>query len=135
MAKRAERQIDDYRTYFAGNSTWFKHIDIEGDEMVVTIASVEPGKIGEGQKERDQAVITFEGVDKKFGCNRTNADTIAGLYGSNPRHWVGKAITLFRTTTEMNRKIVECVRIRDYPPAGAKRAPKSKAIPIKGKIR
>lgn len=128
----------NYRQLFAQNSKWFKHTNIPGtgalgEEMVVTIEDVDMGMIGEGADVRAQYVFKFEGQPKKFGCNTTNADTIAGIYGEDPNGWIGRAIVLYRDTTKNAQGgRVECIRIRPYAPRGGLNVPRA-AMPARKK--
>ena len=70
----------------------------------------------------DKPVVMFEKTDKKLVLNKTNATTIAKLYGSEARGWAGKAITLYPTECQAFGKTVDCIRIRS-------KAPKSKPSP------
>lgn len=109
----------DYRSMF--DSEYLRAVDLEDADAVFIIASVEAGEVGEEGKK--QPIITFEGQEKKFGCNRTNAVTIANLYGNDTRQWKGKALTLFPTTTQFKGDTVDCIRVRPEIPRGARRSP------------
>ncbi len=123
---------DDYREHFAGNSKFFNQTDIPGKgldaEMVVTIDNVKRGRVKSDGKWKNQFILTFEGIDKQFGANPTNCDLISHIYGSSPRRWAGKSITLYRTKTKFKGQSVLCVRVRPVPPRGARR-PAAKAKP------
>ncbi len=69
----------------------------------------------------DKPILTFEKTDKKLVLNKTNATTIADLYGNKAESWAGQSITLFPTTCQAYGKQVNCIRIR----AGK---PKKKAV-------
>ena len=64
----------------------------------------------------DKPVVMFEKTDKKLVLNKTNATTIAKLYGSEARGWAGKAITLYPTECQAFGKTVDCIRIRSKAP-------------------
>jgi hypothetical protein len=49
--------------------------------------------------------------------NKTNAKTIAQLYGNNPAAWVGQLITLFPSTTSVGGQECDCVRVRPKVPS------------------
>lgn len=104
----------DYRSMFS--SAFLNARDLAGEERVCVIEKVVPGVVGD--EEKDQPVITFEGEKKLFGCNRTNGDTIANLYGKETDEWVGKAVTLYPSTTPLRGAIVDCIRIRPEVPGG-----------------
>lgn len=110
----------DYRSMFS--SAWIRAVDLDGDDQVYVIEKVEPGEVGEEGKL--QPIITFSGLKKRLGCNRTNAETLAILYGNDTRTWKGKAVTLYPTTTNYKGDTVDCIRIRPSIPGklGAQRA-------------
>lgn len=51
--------------------------------------------------------------------NKTNAKTIAQLYGRRPANWVGKLIALYPSTTEAFGETVDCIRVRNQIPGQA----------------
>jgi hypothetical protein len=127
----------DFRELFVGGSSkWFRHKDIPGtdleDEMVVTIEDITRGEVGKrGGEKKPQFIAKLEGQPKRLGLNTTNCNTIANLYGRNPRSWIGQAIVIFRDKhfMESEQEWVKCIRVRPFPPPGAHRtAPRRKAI-------
>ena len=58
-------------------------------------------------------VLYFEKTDKGLVLNKTNAKTIAEMYGNNTDEWIGKRIVLFRSECMAFGKEVECVRVRN----------------------
>jgi hypothetical protein len=116
----------DYATMF--DSKWLNVGDLDDAERAVTIARVEPGMVGEGPDAERKPILWFEGEAKPFAANVTNAKTIANLYGRDTENWVGKAITLYPTTTEYKGETVPCVRIR--PAVPGRKAAKSHTLPI-----
>jgi hypothetical protein len=88
----------------------------------VIIESIEPYKPGrkrEGERVRRFA-IRFKGKRKPLLCNPTNAETIQGLYGSDPHAWIGKGVTLyFDPEVRMKGKVCGGIRIRPMIPRGA----------------
>lgn len=132
---------EDYRELFSGSGKWFRHTDIPGkdldDEMVVTIEDVTRGLVGKrGGDKKPQYLLKLEGEAKTLGANPTNCDTIARMYGRNPRLWVGKSIVIYRDEITMHDtgELKRCIRVRPYLPPGArpmKKRPAKKAIKIK----
>jgi hypothetical protein len=54
-----------------------------------------------GQRQAEEKpVVSFRETDKTFVLNKTNSNTIAGLYGNETDQWVGKQIVLFPTEVE-----------------------------------
>jgi hypothetical protein len=109
----------DYRTMF--DSEYLGAWDLPRD-VTVTIAGVKAGQlVGEKGRTAKKPIITFAGKQKAFAANKTNCRTIAAMYGTNTREWIGKRITLYATTTEFGGKSVECIRVRPQVPPDAKR--------------
>lgn len=110
----------DYRTMFDKEhlGAW----DLQGREVVVTIADVKAGQlVGEGGKKAKKPIIRFEGKEKTFACNVTNAKAIAGMYGPDTTKWAGQRIAIYPTMTQFGGKEVECIRVKPQKPAaGAK---------------
>lgn len=95
----------------------------EGVDYPATISNIELKDlhvVGKEKKVR-KAVVSFREC-KPLVLNRTNEGTIARLYGSNAREWIGRKITMYRTTTKLGRQTVECIRIRDTAPTEQQRA-------------
>ena len=61
-------------------------------------------------------VLYFDKAKKGMVLNKTNARTIADLYGSNTDTWTGKKIVLFATMCKAFGKDVECVRVKNQIP-------------------
>jgi hypothetical protein len=61
--------------------------------------------------------------------NKTNAKTIARLYGNNPGAWTGKLITLYPATTSVGGEDMDCIRVRNETPKRAAAKPKPAATP------
>lgn len=89
--------------------------DLHGQDVNVIIANVVMEKV-EGEAD-PLPMITFAGMSKGMILNKTNANTIAGLYGNETDRWIGQGITLFPTTTEFGGRTVSCIRVRSVAPA------------------
>lgn len=92
--------------------------DLQGRDVTVVISKVVQGKlVGTGGKSSKKPVVYFKGKEKGLGLCITNARTIASIYGGfEVDKWVGKAITLFPTTTTFGGATVDCIRIRPSKP-------------------
>lgn len=95
----------------------------EGKDAPLTIHKMELTKVWLKGKQSEKLVMHFvemqkrEGVEqKKLVTNKTNATTVAKLYGSEMDNWPGKTVALYRTTTKLGRETVPCIRIREQPP-------------------
>ncbi len=97
--------------------------DLQGRDVVVTIASITPGELSKaGTSKKDKApIIHFEGRDKGMVLNKTNMKIIAGIYGGfKVKAWIGKPITLYATTCQFGPNTVDCIRVRPTAPRGTK---------------
>jgi len=91
--------------------------EFTGKDVPLTIKDVrvENLRMSDGGTE-DKVILTFTKTDKKLVLNKTNATTIAKLYGGEARAWVGKTITLFPTECSAFGKTVDCIRVRSTKP-------------------
>jgi len=64
------------------------------------------------KKPTDVGVIKFQGKDLKMIMNVTNSKAIMKAYGVETKNWIGKQVTLFRTTTRLGKEMVPCLRIK-----------------------
>ena len=108
----------DYRKMF--DSDWLRHIDLDGQKRIVTIVKVEAGELENHRTRRKdrKPVVLFKEWPKPLGLNKTNAATIAGMYGNDTTAWIGKRVTLFPTTTQFGNETKECIRIEPKVPTG-----------------
>ena len=90
--------------------------DFEGhDDATMTIKSIgiEEMRAQDGSTTK-KPVLFFEEskTGKGLVLNKTNAKTIAGMYGNDTNGWIGEKITIYATTCMAFGKEVECLRIR-----------------------
>lgn len=92
-------------------------VEFKGKDVTLTIARVEIEelKMKGGVKER-KPVVSFEETKKKLVLNKTNADSVAEMYGAEATAWLGKRITLYPTKTQCGRETVDCIRVREKVP-------------------
>jgi hypothetical protein len=112
---RKERTMELSQVF---ESATLKAADLQGNEPVVKIATVEQKKFDDGNK----LVITFEGKKKALVCNKTNANRIASAYGTDTDAWIGKEVTLFVDQVDFKGDIVDAIRVRVKKPAPGKDA-------------
>lgn len=110
--------MPDYRTMF--DRDYIGAWDLPGDVNVI-ISEVKAGEIKDtkGRKSK-KPIVMFRGKEKGLLCNKTNAKAIAAMYGNDTSKWVGRAITVYPTQTDMAGETVECIRVRPRPPSAAK---------------
>lgn len=97
--------------------------DLEGRDFTLTISRVKMGTCQTESGPQPMPFLYFEEMDRKksdkrLGLNKTNARSIARMYGVEATEWVGCRITLFPTTCEAFGDTVTCVRIRGSKPKG-----------------
>lgn len=95
-------------------STYLKAADLQGKRVTVTIDKVVMEDIGGEHK----PILKFQGKDRGVVLNRTNANMIAEITGSEETgDWQGARIVLYPTKTDFQGKRVDCIRV-DYPNGG-----------------
>lgn len=111
--------MPDYRSMF--DRDYIGSWDLGGKDVTVTISKVLAGELtAQGGRKSRKPIVYFEGKEKGFVLNKTNAKTIAGLYGTDTAEWVGKGITIYATTTQMGGDTVDCIRVRPVMPKRGK---------------
>ncbi len=90
-------------------SKFIKAADLKGRDVTVVIASCEIETIGDERK----LVLAFQGKDKTLVCNRTNALTVAEMYGNDTDQWVGREIVLFATKVPFQGKLTDAIRVKE----------------------
>jgi len=103
-------------------SKYLKAVDLQGKDVTVTIEDIEPrhelaGRSGGKFVKESKPVVKMAGKDKLFVMNKTNARTVADMYGKKPIEWIGKKITLYPTTTQAGGETHECIRVREKVPS------------------
>jgi hypothetical protein len=110
--------MPDYRSMF--DRDYIGAWDLKGKDVTVVITKVEARKLRNQKSQATKPIIFFEKAVKGFACNKTNGKTIAAMYGTDTDQWVGKAITIYATTTSFGSETVECIRVRPgIPKRGA----------------
>jgi hypothetical protein len=114
---------------YESNSSFLKVEDLQGRKVNVTIERAPVEKVGEDNK----IVLYFEGKDKKFPLNITNARMLEMLTGSDDSdNWVGTAITLKPDITTYQGKPTKCIRIDSELPQQTTRRAASSVPPRAG---
>lgn len=110
-------------------SKYVKAADLEGRTVTLTIKTltVEEMLNHASEKER-KPVLYFERATKGLVLNRTNAMTIAALYGDESDQWPGKRISIYPTRVKAFGQMQDCIRIREEIPAQPR--PQAQAVPV-----
>lgn len=104
-------------------SNYIKASDLQGGSPTVTMSHVTTEKMGDDHK----LVLYFQGKEKGFVLNKTNANNIASLYGEETDDWHGKKVTLVVAWVDFQGKSVEAIRVRPPAAGSGKAAPKQEA--------
>jgi hypothetical protein len=110
-------------------SKYLKAADLRGKRVPVVIEHLDPRaelKMRGGKTER-KPVVTLKGKDKQWCLNKTNAMSVAEVYGPELRNWIGKTVVLYGTRVQFGSKEVEAVRV---DVAETQRRAKVKAAPV-----
>lgn len=113
--------MTDFRTIFG---EYLKAADLGGVARVVTIERATPDSIkDQNGKEKPQVLLKLVNQKKEFGCNITNCNTIAEMFGTYEiERWVGQRIVLYPTMVSFGSKMVEAIRVRSIEQEKAIRA-------------
>jgi hypothetical protein len=110
-------------------SKYVKAADLNGRTVTLTIKglAVEEMLNHSNEKER-KPVLYFQKATKGFVLNRTNAMTIASLYGDESDDWTGKRISIYPTRVKAFGQMQDAIRVREEIPAQPK--PMAQAVPV-----
>jgi hypothetical protein len=109
--------------------------DLNGREATVRIRSVEAGVLtSQGNRKTKKPIIHFEGKDKGLALNKTNAKAIAAMYGNDTTKWIGKAITIYPTTTTFGSETVDCIRVKQGIPQQSSRGNGRAQAPVQPSV-
>ncbi len=100
---------------------WLTAADLSERGLVLTIGDVTLEKMSDGN---EKPVISFVEHEKGLVCNKTNAKTIAKLYGDDTDDWSGQQITIYPTKVDFKGERVDAIRVNHKKP---KPLPKGKS--------
>lgn len=109
-------------------SNYLKHEDLNGRHVAVTIERVVVETVGQGEDKETKPVLYFRNGSKGMTLNKTNAETITELLGTDETdEWIGKRVVLYHDKNVMfGGKKVGGIRIMAAPQGsgnGARPAP------------
>ena len=113
----------DINAAFPGE--FLKAADLQGRQAAVVIDRVEMQKVGDDHK----PVAYFQGKDRGLVLNKTNANIIADMYGSETNQWVGQRIVLYSARVEYQGKLVDAIRVQHPSAAQAWMPPQAPPPP------
>jgi len=95
-------------------SKYLKGVDLGGEPLVFTIRKVDPREElhrADNTKEY-KPVVTFVETEKQWVMNKTNAERIADMYGSEVMDWYGKRIVLWTERVSAFGKTHDALRVK-----------------------
>lgn len=98
----------------------------EGHELTLTCDAVTMEKLGDDEK----PVLSFSDYDKSLVLNKTNANTIAGMYGAQTEKWRGRKVTLIHQWVDFQGRMVEGLRVKPRVPQQATAAQQPDDFPL-----
>ena len=102
-------------------SDYLKAADLQDRTIRVTMSHIKLEQIGQGDKQETKPVLYFQGKEKGLVLNKTNANTIAAVYGDDTDNWEGAEIDLFPAMVDFQGKSVAAIRVK-VPPIQRQRA-------------
>lgn len=87
------------------------------EPILAKMGRTEYENIGDDRK----LILHLDGMEKGLVLNKTNANSIAKLYGDETEDWRGKEIVLFETAVDFRGESVPAIRVR-----GPKKQPTTK---------
>lgn len=101
-------------------SKYVKAADLNGKTVTLTIEKLVVEELGHGSEKERKPVLYFAKATKGLVLNRTNAMTIAGLYGDESDEWKGKRVSIYPTRIRAFGAMQDTIRIREEIPAQPK---------------
>lgn len=89
-------------------SKYLKASDLQDRPQRVKMNYVKIEEVGEEHK----PALYFIGKEKGIILNKTNANTIAELYGDDTEEWSDQEIEIYPSETDYQGKRVPCIRVR-----------------------
>jgi hypothetical protein len=88
--------------------SYIKAADLQGKRVQVVVERVDMEDIGGETK----PVLHFKGKDRGLVLNKTNANAVWGINGSDDTDdWPGTTLVLYPSKTDFQGKRVDCIRI------------------------
>ena len=98
-------------------SKYLRSADLQGKDVTLTIEKVSVDELQmRGGLRQKKPVVYFAKTEKMLVLNKTNAMTIAELYGLETDEWIGKQITIWPTQDRFGPDVVDCIRVRPTVP-------------------
>lgn len=94
-------------------SKYVKAADLRGKVVIVYIERIAPREklMMAGGKTDTKPVVFLRGKDKGWILNKTNARSIAKVYGPELTNWLGKPVAIMSTQVEARGETVDAIRV------------------------
>jgi hypothetical protein len=103
-------------------SNYLKASDAEGNPtLTMQDVKIEKMKNRDGEEE-EKPVLYFVEVEKGMVLNRTNAQTISGMYGDDTDNWISERITLTSVDVSAFGQTKPALRVSSKKPGVSKQA-------------
>ena len=94
-------------------SKYMKAADLQGRTIRAVIDRVDLEDLsGEGKPGETKPVVTLRDRKKQLVLNKTNGMTLAQGLGDDTDTWIGKEIEIFPAQTQLQGRIVDCIRVK-----------------------
>ena len=93
---------------YPSTSTYVKAADLQNRDVLCTIVQITQGDETIDRK----LVVHFMGKEKALVLNKTNARTIAAIYGDETTAWVNNQVVLYTAMVDFQGKIVPAIRVK-----------------------
>ena len=130
----------DYKLGFKGQ--YVAAVELGNAQPTLTISRVVIEKIESMQKDddgagktRDRLVAYFQGEERGWVVNRTNAECMVAMWGRETDKWVGHKVTIFATQVRVGPKMELGIRVKgspelDKPMSIQVQLPRRKPVPV-----
>ena len=89
-------------------SKYLKASDLQGRNVTVKMDRVEFEVISNDKK----LILYFQGKQKGMVLNKTNANNISKIYGTDTDAWAGQEIVLFEAMVDFQGETVPAIRVK-----------------------
>lgn len=98
-------------------SKYLKSADLPEDgDLILTMDDVSIETVGQDEDAEQRPILRFADHEKALVLNKTNANTIAAMYGPETENWKGQRIALFATEVAYQGKMTLAIRVRVRKP-------------------
>lgn len=103
-----------WKALFKGD--YIAAVEFGDKQPTLKIANVKLCKLeSEDGRQKDKGVVFFEGKDRGWVLNRTNATCLGAMFGDDIEAWSGKRVTLYATMVQVGKKKEPGIRVKGSP--------------------